>query len=196
VGIRLHRTTKCLLTNERKSISIIDDDKSERVFLSMTPFTEVIDLVTNCMNTPVLFGTEIHHGFDVKGCLCFEHGDAFLEESRFPATWWSCNKEMGEIRVGITNCLEKSVLSKQGIGHLVKKGLLYLGRVYYEPLYKGRVRIRGRGDYEGAIPRSCTQKSLIHKCLVREEDVGARCAGGCDRYGTRSKGCGADIGGR
>lgn len=50
----LHGSAECLLANERQGVGVVNNNPAKRIGLCMRPFTEIIDLVANRVNSAVL----------------------------------------------------------------------------------------------------------------------------------------------
>jgi len=63
------------LAYEREGVCIVNDDPPEGIWLCMRPLTEVVDLVTNGVNTAVFLARQPEHGFQVERSFFAEEGN-------------------------------------------------------------------------------------------------------------------------
>ena len=81
MGVCFHGAAESLLANEGKCVGVVDDNPAESIWLGMGPFTEVVDLVSDCMDSTVFFATEPEDGIDLEGGLLANHCHYVFQES-------------------------------------------------------------------------------------------------------------------
>ena len=77
----------------------------------MDALTEVVDLVTNGMDSTVLFRAEPEDRFNGEGRLFFQDFNDIFQEGCLSRAWRSCDKDMREVGHHFSYGSEDSILT-------------------------------------------------------------------------------------
>lgn len=94
---RFHWPAEGLLADERQRVGVVNHDKTEGIWFRMNALTEIIHLVTNRVDTTVLFGAEPEDRFNRERGLLLQDFNGIFKKSCFSRAWGACDKDMGKI---------------------------------------------------------------------------------------------------
>ena len=87
--IGFHRASERLLAYQGKCVGVVDDNPAKTVGFRVGGFAEIIDFVTNCVDTSVFFAAQPENRLNLKGGFVTNELQNFLKKNGFPTAWWT-----------------------------------------------------------------------------------------------------------